>query len=59
MAKVKKQTFIKQHLKHWKELLERFLPEEDDEMEMIKITRLIETGEIRHIEEAQKGVKNE
>ena len=58
MALVKKQVFIEQYLKHFKELLGRFLPDEDCEFDMLKMSRLIITGEIRHIEEAQKGVKN-
>jgi len=54
MALVKRKTFVKQYLKRLKVLLERYLPEKDEEEEMIKIAGLVMSGEIRHIDKAVK-----
>ena len=59
MGLVKRKIFIKQYLKRLKELLERYLPEADEEVQMVKITKLIETGEIRHIDDVISHTKGE
>ena len=54
MGLVKRKIFIKQYLKRLKELLERYLPEEDKEAEMVKIAGLVMSGEVRHIDDVVK-----
>ncbi|MCK5161636.1 MAG: hypothetical protein KAQ99_08700 [Candidatus Aureabacteria bacterium] len=58
MGKISRETFINQYFKRLKNLLERYLPENDEESEMIKIANLIESGETRHIDETIKNIIN-